>query len=209
MASEFQFPSARTASRVLSALAILSASVAISFLLLPHPLADVFFAAWALVSVGLTVAGGVAAWTNRTALAWLAALSLTALSIAGIWSIGLFIAPAALCLLGSALLSQLAGPRTNVQEAIVSDPPTVPEAVLKTLAGTGSVVVGGGLVYVGAVTRELFGACARETLACAIDRTYWDAVGVTVLGLIAVTLGEWLLWKQVYIARVLASTHLE
>lgn len=204
MVSPYQSPSLGNASRLLSVLAVLSASVAGGYLLLPHPLADVFFAAWVLVSVILSLVGGIGAWTNRTPLVWVVALLLTVLSIVGMWSIGRFIAPAAFFLLGAALFSQLAGPRTDVLEAIADSPPTESEVVLKTLAGIGSVVVGSGLVYVGAFARELFGACASETLACAIDRTQWDAVGVTVLGLIAISSGGWLLWKQVYLARVLA-----
>lgn len=206
MTTVFQSPSIRTASRLLSVLAILSASVAAIYLLLPNPLADVFFAGWVLVSVSLTLVGGIGAWTNRTPLVWMAVLLLTGLTIVGMWSIGFFIAPAAFFLLGAALFSQLVGPRTDVREPIVANLPTVQEAVLKALAGVGSVVVGGWLVYVAAVAQELFGACARETMACAIDKTHWNAVGITVLGLIAVSLGGWLIWKQVYIARVLAST---
>lgn len=205
MVTAFQSSSARTVSHLFSILAILSASVAAIYLLLPNPLADAFFAGWVLVSVILTLVGGIAVWTNRTPLVWVAALLLTALSIVGMWSIGLFIAPAALFLLGAALLSQRASPQEDIQEAIIDNPPTVPETVLKTLTGIGSVAIGGGFIYVGAARRGLFGACATETLNCALAKAHWEAVGITVFGLIAVGLGGWLLWKQIYITRVLAS----
>lgn len=207
MASAYRSSPLGKVGRLLGVLAILSASVAGSYLLLPTPLADVFFAGWVLVSVILSLVGGIGAWTNRTPLTWVAALSLTGLSIVGMWSIGLFIAPAALFLLGSALFSQLAGPRKDVLEAATANPPTTRETVRRALIGTGSMVVGSGLVYIGAFARELFGACANETLICAIDKTHWGAVGITTLGLIAVGIGGWLIWKQVYITRVLALRH--
>ncbi|WP_458210805.1 hypothetical protein [Haladaptatus sp. NG-SE-30] len=196
-------PTARTTSRLLSALALFSTSVAAVFLLFPEPLADAFFAGWVLFSVVLSLVGGIGAWTNRTSLVWVTALLMTGLSILGMWSIGLFIAHAALFLLGSAFLSQWAGPREGVQEAIIANPPTVRESLSKALAGISSVGLGGWLVYRGAFTRELFQACASETVNCVIDNTHWDAVGVTVLGLLAVAFGSWLVWKQLYIARVL------
>lgn len=199
-------PTARTTSRVFSGLAILSASMTSLYLLLPLPLADVFFAGIVLLSVIFALLGGIGAWTNRPSLVWVAALLLTGLSIMGMMSIGFVLAPAALFLLGAALFAQLAGPRTGVQEAIRANPPTVPEAVVKTLAGTVSVAVGAGLVYVGAFSQELFTACASETLTCSLANTHWDAVGLTLLGLLAVCLGGWLIWKQVYISRTLSST---
>lgn len=205
MDSVFQSSSVRRASRLLSVLAVVSTSVAASYLLFPRPLADVFFAGWVLFSTLLSLVGAIGAWTNRLSLVWVAALLLAGLSIVGMWSIGLFIAPAALLLLGAALLLQVAGPRTDVRDAIRSNPPTVPDAVLKTLAGSVSVAVGAGLVYVGAFSQELFGACATETVDCAIEKAHWNAIGLTVIGLIAVGFGGWLIWKQVYIARVLAS----
>lgn len=207
MVTAYQSPSLGKASRLLSVLAILSASVAGGYLLLPNPLVDVFFGGWVLVSVILALVGGIGVWTNRTPLVWVAALLLTGLSIVGMWSIGRYIAPAALLLLGAALFSQLSGPREEAVEAVTANPPTAREIVLKTLAGTGSVVVGAGLVYGGAFAQELFGACASETVACAIDETYWDAVGITVLGLIAIGLGGWLIWRQTFITRVLAVQH--
>lgn len=197
----------RTGSRVLSVLAVLSASVAAVALLFPNPLADVFFAGWVLFSVSLTFAGALGAWTNRTPLVWLAALLLTGLSIVGMWSIGFLIAPAALLLLGAALLSQWAGPRQGVQEEIIANPPNRRETLGKIVAGIGSVAVGGWLVDIGALGQELFGACARETLACALSKANWEGIGLTVLGLTAISFGGWLLWKQVYIVRVLASQH--
>jgi hypothetical protein len=191
--------------RLSGALAVLSAAAAASYLLFPAPLADVFFAGWVLVAVGLAVVGGVAAWTNRTPLAWAAALLLTGLSIAGMWSIGLFVAPAAVFLLVAALLSQLAGTRTDVRERIVADPLATRDAVLGTLAGAGALAGGGWLVYRSAFAIDLFGACARETLGCVVATTRWTAVGITLLGLVAIGLGAWLLWRPVYAARVLAA----
>lgn len=205
MVSAFRFPSHERVSRLFGALAVLFAGVAAGILLAPNPLADAFFAGWMLVAVGLSLVGGIGAWTNRTALVWVAALPLTGLAIAGMMSIGFLIAPAALCLLASAVFSQSAGPRAGVREVITADPPSGSEIARKSLLGIGSMVVGIGLVYVGAFARELFGACASETLACALDKTHWGAVGITLLGLIAIGSGGWLVWKQVYVARVLAS----
>lgn len=205
MAPAVQSPTASAISRLLGALAVLSAVAAASHLLSPAPLADAFFAGWVVVAVGLAAVGGFAAWTNRTPLAWAAALLLAGLSIAGMWSLGLFVAPAAVFLLGAALLSQLAGPRSGSRERIVADPPATRDAVLRTLAGASALVVGGWLVYANALARDLFGACARETLDCVVESTRWDAAGLTVFGLVAIGLGGWLLWTQVYVARVLAA----
>jgi uncharacterized membrane-anchored protein YitT (DUF2179 family) len=205
MVPALKTPTSQTVSRLLSVLAILSASVAVTYLLFPNPLADVFFAGIVLLSVIFALVGGIGAWTNRTPLVWVAALLLTGLSILGMMSIGMFLVPATLLLLGAAIFSQMAGPRTDVRDAIIANPPTERELVRKKQVGTGSVVVGGGLVYVGAFAQELFGACASETLACALNKTNWGAVGLTVLGLIAISLGGGLLWKQAYITRVLAS----
>ena len=207
MASTYRHPARGRVSRLLSALAVLAASVACGVLLFPDPLADAFFAGWVLVGVVLSLVGAVGAWTNRTPLVWVAALLLAVLVIMGLMSIGLFIAPAALLLLGSAIFSQLAGPRAGPREAIIADPPATPEIVGKSLAGIGSVLVGAVLVYLGAFARELFSACASETLACALDKTHWDAVAITTLGLLAVGFGGWLIWKQIYVTRVLAAEH--
>lgn len=206
MVLPLQTATSQTVSRVLSALAILAASVAVTVLLLPDPLADVFFAGIVSLSVVFTLVGGLGAWMNRTPLVWVAAILLAGLTIIGMLSIGVFLLPAALLLLGAAIFSQLAGPRTDVRDAILSDPPTERELLGKSMVGAGSVVVGVGLVYVGAFTQELFGSCARETLACALETTNWGGVGLTVLGLSAISLGGWVLWKQVYVTRVLAST---
>ena len=206
MSRTSQFPSGATISRLLSVLAILSASVAVTYLLLPNPLADVFFAGIVMLSVVFALVGGIGAWTNRTPLVWVAALLLTGLSLLGMMTIGFFLLPAALLLLGAAVFSQMAGPRTGVREAIIANPPTEQEVVRKKRVGTAAVIVGLGLVYVGAFAQELFGSCASETLACALNTTNWGAVGLTVLGLLAVSYGGWLLWKQVYVTQVLAST---
>lgn len=205
MAPALQTPTSQTVSRLLSVLAILSASVSVTYLLLPNPLADVFFAGIVMLSVILALVGGIGAWTNRTPLVWVAALLLTGLTILGMMSIGFFLVPASLLLLGAAAFSQMAGPRIDVREAIIAEPPTERELVRKKQIGRGTVVVGVGLVYVGAFAQELFGACSNETLACALDKTNWGAVGLTVFGLVGISLGGWLLWKQAYITRVLAS----
>lgn len=201
-------PTSQTVSRLLSVLAILFACIAVTYLLLPNPLADVFFAGIVMLSVIFALVGGIGVWTNRTPLVWVAALMVTGLTFLGMMSIGVFLVLAALLLVGAAIFSQLAGPRMDVQETIIANPPTEREVVRKKQLGAGSVVVGVGLVYVGAFTQELFGACASETLACALNKTNWGAVGLTVLGLVAISLGGWLLWKQAYITRVLASTQI-
>ncbi|MFC7081369.1 hypothetical protein [Halorussus caseinilyticus] len=198
-----------TGRRLLGSLAVLFAVVAAAVVLLPNPLADAFFAAWVVGSVLIALVGGIAAWTNRTPLAWVAAVLLTGLSITAMLSFGPYVAPAAVCLLGAALLSHRTGPRGNARKTIAANPPSVRETVLKTGAGLGSIVLGAVLVYVSAVTGSgLFDACANETLACALENTHWFAVGGSVLGLLAVGVGGWLLWKQIYVARVLTSKQL-
>lgn len=198
-------PLAGTVSRFLGALALLCALVAAGVLLFPNPLADAFFAGWVAISVGLALVGAFGARTNRTPIVWAAALLLSGLAIVGMWSIGLFIAPAALALLGAALAAQLTGPRPAVRDAIQAAPPTEREILQKTVAGMAFVVGGGTLAYLGAIERELFSACARETVACAIGSVQSGAVGMTVVGLVAAGIGGWLLWKQVYVTRVLAT----
>lgn len=205
MALPRRTPTSRTVSRWLSVLAILAAGVAVAVLLAPDPLADVFFAAIVLSSVLFAMVGVFGAWTNRTPLLWVAALLLTGLTILGMLSIGIFLVPAALFLLGAAIFSQLAGPRSDVRETIIADPPSERAVVRRTLLGGSGVLGGSGLVYVGAFTRELFGSCANETLGCALEATNWGAIGLTVLGLLAISLGGWLIWKQFYIRLVLAS----
>jgi hypothetical protein len=198
-------PPAGTISRSLGAFAILWAVVAAGVLLFPAPLADAFFAGWVVFSVAVAVVGGAAAWTGQRPLLWIAALALVGLSIAGMWSIGLFIAPAALSLLGAAIAAQTTGRREDRYNAILADPPNRQDVTRKVLLGASAVLVGGALVYDGAIRRELFDACARETVACALAAVYWDAAAITALGLLAVGLGGWLLWSQLYVARVLAS----
>lgn len=206
MAPALQTPTSQTVSRLLSVLAILTASTAVASLLLPNPFADVFFAGIVMLNVLFTLVGGIGAWTNRTPLVWVATLLLTGLTILGMLSVGIFFVPATFLLLGAAIFSQFAGPRTDVRAAISANPPPERELVRKKQVGTGSVVIGVGLVYVGAFALGLFGACASETLACALNTTNWGAVGLTALGIGAISYGGWLLWKQAYITRVLAST---
>lgn len=61
MPSTSTVPPRRTVSRLLSVLAILVVGVAAGYILLPDPLADVFFAGWMLFSVGIAIVGGVGA----------------------------------------------------------------------------------------------------------------------------------------------------
>lgn len=191
----------RTAARLLGALAAVAALAAAAYLLLPDPLADVFFAAWVLAAVGLAAVGGLAAWTARTALVWLAGLLLSALAVVGIWSIGLFVAPAAVCLLAAATCLQFDRPR-RVAQLSVAEAIAARGAVTRALAGAATAALGAWLVYAGAVERGLFGACARETLSCALAVARWDAVALTAVGLVAAAGGGWLCYRQVQLARV-------
>ncbi|WP_134670053.1 hypothetical protein [Halorussus marinus] len=205
MASRLRGATGLAVGRVLSGLAVLSAGVAVAILAFPNPLADVFFTGIVALGVVFALVGAFGAWTNRTAFAWAGALLLAGLSVAGLMSIGFVLAPAAVFLLGAALCSQLAGPRIDVREAIVADPPTVSEIGLKALIGTVSVAAGAGAGYAGAVRRDLFGACATETLECALAKANWAGIGTTLLGVVAISLGAWLVWRQIYVSRVLAS----
>lgn len=205
MVSTTRSPPFETATRSLGALSALSAGAAAVVLLSPNPLADAFFAGWVAVGVGLALVAGVAAWTNRPPLLWLATFALAALCVVGMWSIGLFFAPAAALALGAALLSRLAG-APEAGGGRRSDPPTDPNAGRKALAGAASAAVGAVLVYVGAFARELFGSCARETLDCATAGIHWDAMGTTLVGLLAVGLGGWSLWRYGYLARTAARS---
>lgn len=203
-----RMPDAFTVSRLLSGFAVVLAGVAAVVLLFPRPLADAFFAAWVVFAIVLAVVGAVGAWTRRTALVWVATLLLSGLTVVGMWSIGGFVAPAALVLLGAAVASLRTGPRPGAHESILEDPPSVLEAVLKTLAGAILVVVGAGLAYEGTVVRELFTrGCSNETLACALAVVRVDAIGFSILGLAAIGTGGWLVWRQVAAGRVLASSH--
>lgn len=204
-----RFPGAVTVSRLLSGVAVGITVLAAIAWLFPRPLADAFFAGWVLFGVGLALLGALGTWTRRTPVVWVAALLLTVLSIVGIWSIGFYIAPAALVLLASAVLLQRAGQRPGAVETVRENPPSVLEAVLKTVAGAILAVLGAGLFYEGTFVRELFiRGCASETLACALAVTRWDAVGLTLVGLAAMTAGGWLVWRQIAIGRVLASNPL-
>ncbi|WP_435116026.1 hypothetical protein [Halolamina sp. C58] len=196
-------PATRETSRLLAALALPVSLLASAALLFPAPLSDAFFAGVVLLNPLFAAVGIAGAWTDRTVVVWVAALLSVGLSVVGMLSVGLLFAPTALLLLGSALAAQAAGPRAGVRERIVADPPSGRERLLRTLAGAASILVGVGLVTGGAFERELFGSCARETLACALETTNWGAVGVTLLGFAAVAVGGWVVWKQVYVSRVL------
>ncbi|WP_227378095.1 hypothetical protein [Haladaptatus halobius] len=196
---------AHTGSRLLGVLAVLSTSVAAIYLLLPNPLADAFFAGWVLVSVILSLVGGIAAWKQWTPLVWVVALLMTALSIMGVWSIGLFIAPAALFLFGAAILSYRARPREGVRKTANGESPTVSTTRRKIGGGIGALAIGSWLIYVGAFAQELFGACATEGLECTINRMNWAGVGMTVLGVTMVGFGGLLLWKHLPSIRVFVA----
>jgi hypothetical protein len=198
--------SAQRNARLSSALAVLAATAAAVALLASGPLDDAFFTAWVLFGVTLAVVGAVGAWTNRTPLVWVAALVFAGLTILGLLSIGVFFAPAAFLLLVSAAFSQRAGPRAGVRESILSDPPARSELGLKGLGGAGAMAVGAWLVSRGAFARDLFGACARETLDCALAVANWMGIGLTLAGLVVIGFGCWLVWTQAYVVRVLASS---
>lgn len=198
-------PSPRSASRLLSAAAVVAALLASAVLLAPTPLADVFFAGIVLLSPLFAVVGAVGAWTNRAALVWVAALLSVGLTLVGAMSVGLLFAPAALLLLGSAVAAQAAGPDSARRERLLADPPEPRERAQKALLGVASVVVGAAVVDAAALDRQLFGSCAQETLACALETTNWGLVALTLLGFGAVAVGGWLLWRQVYVTRLLAG----
>jgi hypothetical protein len=198
-------PDPRTTSRALAALALAASFLASVALLTPDPLADAFFAGIVLLNPLIAAVGVVGAWRNRTSVLWVGALLSVGLSLVGMMSVGLFLLPTALLLLGAAVAGQVAGPRVGVREAIVDDAPSVRERLLRSAVGLTSVGVGVALVDAGAFDQHLFGSCAQETLACVLETTNWPAVGLTLLGFAAVAVGGWLVWKQVYASRVLRT----
>lgn len=197
---------ALTASLGLSSLALVATILASILLLFPSPLGDVFFSGIVLSSVLFAAIGAIGARTNRTPLVWLAALLLTALTAFGVLSIGFVIAPGAVLMIGAAIFSSLAGGRPDVQDAITADPPTRQERASRAIAGGFGTIAGIGLVYAGAFRQELFGACANESLSCALRVAQWDAIGLTVIGLGGVIVGGWLIWRQIVIAWTLTAT---
>jgi len=196
-------PAPRTTSRALGGVAVAAALLGSAVLLAPAPLADAFFAGIVLLNPLFAVVGAVGAWTNRTVVVWVAAVLSVGLSLAGMMSVGLYLAPTALLLLGAAVAAQAAGPRPGLREEILSSAPSVRGRLGRAAAGLAGIAVGVALVDAGAFERELFGSCAQETLACALGTTNWPAVGLTLVGFGAVALGAWLVWKQVYVSRVL------
>lgn len=61
--------------------------------------ADPALVFWSLFILGFALIGGYGAWNENRSLVWLTALALLALTLLGIASIGLFVAPAALLFL--------------------------------------------------------------------------------------------------------------
>lgn len=206
MPSTNRRPDAVTGSRLLSGVAVALASLSALALLFPHPLADAFFTAWVLFAVILTGVGAVGAWTRRSGLLWVAALLLSGVTLVGMWSIGWSIAPAAFAMLGAAVVSLRAGGRSASHESILADPPTVPEVGRRVLAGIALIVIGSGVAYDGIYRRTLFTrGCLDETLGCALAVTRWDAVGLALLGLTAVGIGGYLIWRQIIVGWVLTT----
>lgn len=193
---------AERVSRLLSGLAVGVAGVTAMLVLSPRLLADAFAAAWILFAVALAVLGAGGAWTQRSAIVWGAALLLSGLTIAGMWSIGQFTAPAAVLLLGAAIATLWTG---TPRDGLDAGPPasgSAGNAVFRSVAGVGGGIVGGTLAYEGVMVRELFGrGCANETVECALAVTNWPAVGLTLLGMAAVGVGSWLLWTQFSVRR--------
>lgn len=61
---------------------------------------------WSVVLLGVSVVSSYAAWSGNRVVVWVVGLGLLALSVLGMMTIGLFVAPAAICFLVSgALLS--------------------------------------------------------------------------------------------------------
>lgn len=203
-------PTIRSSPLVVSrllALAALLIVLAAVFYVVPWMYRDVQFAGWVLFSLFVVLVGVVGAWTNRTVLVSVAGILLTGFAIAAMWSIGPLIAPAALLVLVAAWFSHRAGPREGVREAIRADPPSEAERRRKTWAGMLAIVGGVASMVLGVFVLELFvAACPDETLACTLDIANWSGIGLTLVGLIGVTVGGWLYWKQSYIARVLDTT---
>lgn len=200
-------PTSRTSplgvSRLLTLVALLIALAAV-FYFYPWMVNDVQFAGWVLFGLFLVLIGVIGAWTNRTGLVSAAGVLLTGFAIAAMWSIGPLIAPAALLLLVAAWFSHRAGPRVGVREAIRADPPSEAERRRKTWAGMLAIVGGVALIVLGVFVLELFvAACPDETLACTLEIANWSGIGLTLFGLIGVTVGSWLVWRQSYIERVL------
>lgn len=205
MVSEILPRSRQAWSCTLGVLAAAIATTAAAWVLEQTLWSDVFVAAWALGGALVALVGAAAAWMGRRALLWVTSLLLAALSVVGMLSIGFLFAPAACCLLGAALLSGWAGsllPRPGAT-AVAS---TGEGVVAWTVTAFASIAGGWALVDAGALSRELFGACATESPECVIARAHWDAVGVTGLGLVAITVGGWLLWRQAAAIWLLSAT---
>lgn len=191
----------RSLARALGLLSLVAAVPGAGFLLTRIPITDALVA-WPAVLVLAAAVGAAAAWTDRVFLVWVAALALSLVSVAGLLSIGFVFAPAALSLLAAAAALQTAGLPAARRDAILADPPGMRTVVRRTVAGSVGVVAGVVVIYLNAVARELFVACAVETVACQVGNTHWDAVAATLAGFAVVVGSVWLVWTQFAVARV-------
>lgn len=165
---------------------------------------DVAWIVWPLLIVGIALLGGAAAWTDRTVLVWVSAFALLGIAVLGAMTIGIYAAPAALLALGSAVLLHASGrhERTKrVERAVLSKPPTMLEAVLKTLFGAVAVSLGLVMAYYG-VSAGLSDACAVETASCVVENTHWDRVAGTAIGSVLSAVGVRAISKQIRSARI-------
>lgn len=164
---------------------------------------DVAWIAWPLLIVGVALFVGAVAWADRPPLVWVGALVLLGISVLGAMTLGFYAAPAALFALASAVLLSASGRRERVERAVRSAPPTMLEAVVKTLLGAVAVALGVSLAYYG-TSAGLSEACAVETAACVLESTHWNHVAGTAIGLGLGILGVWTVFVQIRSARMLA-----
>jgi len=148
---------------------------------------DVFAAGFVLLAVAFALLGGYGGLRGRTAPAWIGAVGLALVAVLGAMSIAPFLGPGAVMLLGAALATQLPR-RARVRAAIRDDPPGASGLLYRAGVSIAAVALGAASIYVGAVLRGLFGACAVESLACVVRQTDWPAIVLTVTGLVGIGL---------------------